>query len=86
MMEVVAIDRDKGLVTLRLNGMLYSNNAVVRASKDFSENFWVAIQGNENGTMEISLKPKPKFANGVDLNILGYEFCNYALGLMQEAS
>lgn len=63
---------------------MYNYHAILQASKEFTENFWVAVYGSRNDKIIINLKPKPEFINDVDLEELGYEFYNYTLGLMHE--
>ena len=81
-MEVLKIEND-GSVTLDMNAGLYRYPSIISASKKFSESFWVAVYGDREKNIIINLKPKP--GNGADLEMLGLEFYNYALGLMQES-
>ena len=82
-MENIEIDKMNTQVTLRLNMDLYNYEATLQASKKFSENFWVIIEGNPTEKLIVHLKPKPEFVNDVNLDELGYEFYNFTLSLMQ---
>ena len=83
-MKNIKINNINKEITLRLNMNMYSYEAILQSSKEFSENFWVIVQGDLNNEIIINLKPKPEFIDNVDLNELGYEFYNYTLGLMQD--
>lgn len=82
-MKNVEIDNANKEVTLKLNMKMYNYDAILQASKEFSENFWIIIEGDINDKLVVNLKPKPEFIKDVNLNELGYEFCNFTLGLMQ---
>ena len=82
-MKNIEIDNINKQITLKFNMDLYKYKAIVRALKEFSENFWVIMYGSKNDEIIVNLKPKQKFINDVNLNELGYEFYNYTLGLMQ---
>ena len=82
-MENIDIDGHNKQVTIRINMGLYGYEAVLQALSDFTQNFWVAVYGDINKEILVSLKPKPDFMDDVDLDELGLEFCNYVLGTMQ---
>ena len=71
------IEVEENKIKIKLNKQFYDLNAVKESLKDFNKvcNGTIA---NKKG-IEIVLKPKDKKLT----NILGYEFCNYVLGLMK---
>lgn len=81
----VQVDDKRGDVTLRLNPSFYSKRAVLGAAKLFSEHFFVMLYEEREGTT-VNLKPRPAYAGQIDPEVVGREFCNHALGLMQEAA
>ena len=83
-MKNLEINNENKEVTLRINPHMYKYEAIILASKEFSENFWVIVDGNRNDKITVNLKPKPDFINDVNLNELGYEFYNFTVGLMQD--
>jgi len=83
-MNNIEIDNKNKDVTLKLNMNMYNYEAILFASKEFSENFWVNIGGDVNDKIIVNLKPKPEFIKDVNLNELGFEFFNYTLGIMQD--
>jgi len=83
-MENVKIDNENKMATLALNSSLYSYDAIIKASKEFTGNFWVMIESYKNDKVIIHLKPKAEFENDIDLNELAQEFYNYTLGMMQQ--
>ena len=78
----VEIDKENNEVKLYLNSEYYDFNLIMEASKDFSDNFWVRVDGDIDNKIIIGLKSK---SEKIDLKELGYEFSNYVLGLMQNA-
>ncbi len=73
-MEKVRIIKDKNEVILSFNNKFYNKEVIDKAIEDFKQ----ACDVRQEGEL-IILKPKEK----TDLNILGYEFYNYVLGLIK---
>jgi len=71
------ITTKKEQIFITLNKKFYDLSAVKESLEDFKEVCTSIIKNNEN--LEIILKPKDREL----MNILGYEFCNYVLGLMK---
>lgn len=84
-MENIDVDTYNMQVTLGINPDLYSYESVIQASKEFSQNFWVAVYGGKNKEISVTLKPKPEFTDEIGLEELGLEFYNYLLGTMQDS-
>jgi hypothetical protein len=81
-MANLTIDREARQVKILLDTRFYGYGAVMEAGRDFGENCWVLVDGDKDDKLLISLKPKKA---EISLDTLGYEFCNYVLGLMQNA-
>jgi hypothetical protein len=73
-MEKIKINQAKNEVLLAFNSKFYPLEFVDKTIIDFSE--ICHAKKTKNG---ILLKPKEK----LDINILGYEFYNYILGLVK---
>jgi len=84
-MTNLQIDNLNKEVTLKFNMDMYSYEAIICTSKEFTDNFWVIVQGNPKEKIIVNLKPKEEFINDINLNELGYEFYNLTLGLMQNS-
>ena len=78
----IEIDKDLGQVNMVLDTRFYGFASILTASKDFTKNCWVHMDGDRNECILVTLKPKEE---KIDLNTLGYDFFNYVLGLMQNA-
>jgi len=72
---LIEIKKDK--IRINLNKNFYSLIAVEESLKDFDKVCYSKIR-NKN-QIEVILEPKDKKL----IKILGYEFCNYVLGLMK---
>ena len=81
-MHVVTDTQNKEVKVL-VNPQFYSKDFVTEALYAYSKNCWVQMDNTANKKLLIRLKPKT--AN-VPLDKLGFEFYNYMLGLMQNAS
>jgi len=64
-------------VDIRLNKNFYSINAVRKASNDFKNVCDCSILNKKDILISLRIK------NHNDVNKIGYEFCNYVLGLMK---
>ncbi len=73
-MEKVRVNKAKNEVLLNFNEKFYRKGFIDQAVLDFKE--VCDIKETNKG---LSLKPKEK----VDIDVLGYEFYNYTLGLMK---
>ncbi len=73
----VNMDRKAEKVTIKLNRRFYNIGSIRRGIKDFSGLCSADVNNAEQ--FEIVLKSK----GGLDVQILGYEFCNYVLALMK---
>lgn len=81
------IDHNKGEVRLAFNSEFYGRGAIEQAGKDFAEVCESAIGDENEGRIKVVLKQKemPDAPDMPDIDVLGYEFCNYVLGLIQNA-
>lgn len=84
-MEYLTMAEDKGKreATLHFNMKFYSYEAVLQAANDFRSHCMVGISGDPHEALCVALSPKPDVAPGANVEELGREFYNYALGLMQ---
>lgn len=73
-MDKVIIDREKNEVILRFNSKFYTKESINQALNDFYSVCTARKEGDA-----IILAPK----EGIDINMMGYEFYNYVLGLMK---
>ena len=71
------IEIEENKIKIELNKKFYDLDAVKESLKDFNKVCNGTIANKK--VIEITLKPKDKSLT----NILGYEFCNYVLGLMK---
>jgi hypothetical protein len=81
-MDNVSVDDAKREVRLSFSSNFYGKGAIEQAGKDFAESCDVAIDDERDGRIEVMLRPK---AEGIGLEMLGDEFSNYVLGLIQNA-
>lgn len=75
-MERIKIDLEKNEVAISFNKKFYNEKFIDMALKDFSKTC-----GVEKDRDLILLRPKEK----TDINIIGYEFYNYVLGLIKNS-
>ncbi len=73
-MERIKVNKEKNEVVLSFNEKFYDRKFIDEAVEEFKEICDITKDNNL-----ISLKPKEK----IDLDILGYEFYNYVLGLIK---
>ncbi len=78
----ITIDKEAAEVKIIIDTKFYGYGAVMEAGRDFSENCWVLVDGDKDDKLLVTLKPKKE---EIKLESLGLEFCNYVLGLMQNA-
>ncbi|MBT3463550.1 hypothetical protein HN451_01070 [archaeon] len=79
-MTNIEVDNDVGEVKLVLDTKFYGSDAIMKTAKEYLDSCWVFLDGDVQDKLLVTLKPKSK---EIDINTLGYEFCNYILGLMQ---
>lgn len=80
MNKTVIIDKKKNLVRLNINLLFYTEEKIKEACKDFEEICSMRFLSSKENFV-ISLKPKKK---NIDINILGFEFMNYLLGISKK--
>jgi len=71
----------KNEVSLRLNTKFYDDASISKSADDFSDVCKVDIKNMNDGTVNISLKPK---TTDFESENLGREFCNYVLAVMRK--
>jgi len=81
-MSEISADVAKGEVRLSFNSGFYGRGAIEQAGKDFSESCEVEVDDERDGRIGVVLRPK---AAGLEPGVLADEFCNYVLGLIQNA-
>lgn len=72
------VEKTKGRVVIILNKKFYDLNAIEESLHDFKQVCSGKIESAKK-EIKIALMPKERKLN----NALGYEFCNYILGLMK---
>ena len=82
-MTSVSIDNKNQEVKFSINTQLYGNEFVQEALYAYSKTCWVQVKGNPNNKLTVILKPK---VDKINLKTLGFEFYNYILGLIQNAT
>lgn len=83
-MNEFLVDQNKGEVRLAFNSEFYGKGAIEQAGKDFAEVCEAAIGDEKEGMIKVLLKQN-ELSDAPDIEIIGYEFCNYVLGLIQNA-
>ena len=76
------VDLKEDEIIVNFNKKFYNEEAIIEALIDFEDVSEWNIGNDDEDTMEIKLKPKDKKI----ISVLGYEFCNYVLGLMKNKS
>ena len=74
----IIINKEKSEICILLNKRLYNQNAIKDSLLDFKEISEGEIKEDRENWL-IVLKPKEENI----LDTIGYEFCNYVLGLMK---
>lgn len=82
-MSNLQVDKKNNMVRLTVDTRFYGASAVMMAGKEYTDSCWVFIDGDVNDKLLVTLKSKDK---SIDVNTLGYEFYNYMLSLIQDAS
>lgn len=81
-MESVRINKRKNEVVLSLDTRFYDPNTIKISANVFSECCNTSVGKGKSGMIRVTLSQK-NAGMGIDLNTLGYEFCNYVLGTMK---
>ncbi len=76
----VSIDKNKKEVVVDVNTEFYDLDSIIEAAQEFTDSCWVYLDKETNGRVKIIINPKSK---KIDINIVGYEFYNFVLGLMK---
>ncbi len=71
--KMIKIDKDKNQINISLNNHLYNDSIINRAMKDFES----VCEFKKDNDHIIIIPKKQK-----DIELIGYEFCNYMLGLI----
>jgi hypothetical protein len=77
-MKEITINRSENQVALSMNKAFYTKKAVILASQAFCESCFISIDA-DSASYSVIIKPKEE----TDLEVLGREFFNYALEIMQ---
>jgi len=77
-MNLMKINREENEISIFLSSKLYDLQIIKEVLADFKEVCEGHIE-ESNLRIKIVLKPKEKDI----LDVIGYEFCNYVLGLMK---
>lgn len=68
-----------GEVVVTINTVFYPKDYILRTAEKFENICWINLEGDPEGCLFLSLKPKKKDMKDIDLNSLGYEFMNHLL-------
>ncbi len=80
-MDSVQIDQDKNIVKIKLNLDFYSVEDLLAATNDFLDLGQINMAVDDrNNNIIITISPKEAEDR---LDIIGYEFCNYVLGMIK---
>jgi hypothetical protein len=74
--------KGKGEVVITINTLFYPKDYILRTAEKFEDICWTNLEGDPNGCLFLSLKPKK--AKEIDLNSLGYEFMNHLLAEIKD--
>ena len=78
------ISEKDGEVTIVFDTRFYPAKYVLKASEDFTDNFWVFVDGNIKDKMIVKIKPKNNKNNNKNTEEMGFSFCNYVLSIIKE--
>ena len=81
-MNAITIFEERNEVKVDINTKIYNYNAVLLSVKDFLDTNWIYLDGQSDSSVSVFIKPKKPVEN-TDLKLLGYEFYNYVLGIME---
>ena len=70
-------------VSMEIDTKIYTKDSVFKASKIFTEDFWVSVDGGRDGILLVKIKPK---SGNPDLKKVALEFYNFILGITKEGS
>jgi hypothetical protein len=73
----ISVDQNKNRINISLNKSFYAVDAVKKAAEDFKEIGDFSVHDKKNILVSIKVK------DASQVEILGYEFCNYVLALMK---
>ncbi len=77
--ENVRVDEKKNQVTVVLDARFYSPESIKLSTGDFRDCCSTKLEFKNKG-ITVILSPNSK---EIDINTIGYEFCNYVLGRMR---
>jgi hypothetical protein len=81
-MEAITVFEERNEVKVDINTKIYNYNAILLSVKDFLDTNWVYFDGQNDISVSVFIKPK-KQEGKAGLELLGYEFYNYVLGIME---
>ena len=82
-MSNIKIDNKNRAVKLVIDTKFYGPSAIIMAAKEYLDSCWMYVDGDPKDKMIVTIKPKSK---EIELKTVGYEFYNFMLGLIQDAS
>ncbi|MCD6215909.1 MAG: hypothetical protein J7J92_02435 [Candidatus Aenigmarchaeota archaeon] len=71
------VSTNDGSCVVRFETCLYEPRHIIIAAQAFTNDYWVYLDGDPSGIIQVVLKPKK--VSVIDLKKIGYEFCNYVL-------
>ena len=78
--DKIKINKRKNEVILNLDTRFYDFNSIRISLAAFGESCNTSVDEDKNGVVRVILSPR---SEDMDIDTLGYEFCNYVLGAMQ---
>ena len=79
-MSGISVSRDEALISI--DTRFYGYLAAVVAASEFTEHFWIQMDGDPDKVLTVRLVPKN---DELDLKAGAREFFNYMLALIQES-
>lgn len=80
-MSNISVDEKNKEVRIMINTIFYPKEYILKTAEKFEDFFWVKLDGDPEGCMSLSLKPKNE---NVDYSSVGLEFMNHLLAEIKE--
>ena len=76
-----SIKIEKNEVTIFFDTRLYPPFAILKASENFTENFWLVVDGNNQDKMFVKIRSKDK--KNEDMKLVSLEFYNFVISMIR---
>jgi hypothetical protein len=78
----IKVNKKDKEVIITLNTIFYPREYILRTAEKFKDICWSNLEGDPEGCLFLSLKPKKK--EEIDLDFLGFEFMNHLLAEIKD--